>query len=194
MTAVDNNDDKRFLYTDQRVKEIVKKMRDSQLLVESVDQKRFGIKPAHFDISDIRNSYSQMNNVIMPDTDHLEIAQIIGRDGEVESTETQSDEQSKTEFDILDFIIIRDDSTFTVIWRIINALACVISSYLYAYLACFGFDDVEFDEHDNYHAKFLRNADMIFFIIFSLTIVINCLTEYHPLGETQACRDIKKIV
>ena len=141
-------------------------MRDSELLIESLEQKKFGIKPQNFEISVIRNSYSQMNNLILADVDHLEMSQIIGRDGEIESSDSQSEEQSMTEFDILDFLIFRDDSTFILIWRIINALACVISSYIYAYLACFGFDDAQM-EGGNYHAEFLKNADTIFFIIFS---------------------------
>ena len=38
----------------------------------------------------------------------------------------------------MELIIIKDDSTFINMWRLLHVVMCVISSYIYAHLAIFG--------------------------------------------------------
>ena len=108
----------------------------------------------------------------------------MGRD---EDASSDFDDEGKIEFDFIKCIILKDDSRFIFCWRILNAVACVSSSYIYAYMACFGFGT-------GLEQEFLKDLDKIFFSIFSTSIIINCLTEFYPEGEIVPCRDIEKII
>jgi hypothetical protein len=39
----------------------------------------------------------------------------------------------------------------------------------------------------------LRVMDIFFFAVFSISIIMNFLRDFIPEGETQACKDLKKI-
>ena len=50
---------------DNKIKDIVEKMRDSQFLIDSDDKKRLGIMPQYFDLVDINFSYFAKNNELV---------------------------------------------------------------------------------------------------------------------------------
>lgn len=58
---------------------------------------------------------------------------------------------------------------------------CMLSSYFYAYSAAFGFTD---SDENNENSSGMAIIDDIFFVIFTLDILINALTEYIPIGES----------
>ena len=73
-------------------------------------------------------------------------------------------------FDFAKAIIFKENSSFIFRWNAFLVLCSVLSSYMYAIMAVFGFKH----SHKEFHT-----ADLAFFVIFTLQIIINCLTEFH---------------
>ena len=85
-------------------------------------------------------------------------------------------------------IIISEDSSFVVLWSQLETVCCVLSSYGYAYAACF-----EFYQFDNTSDTFMLNSDYMFFTIFTISILIKLLKDYKISGSTEPVRDLSKI-
>ena len=75
------------------------------------------------------------------------------------------------------------------VWNIIRVISCIVSSYIYGHSAAFGF----WDKLGNKHGD-LVEYDFLFFGIFTISIIINCLTEFTMEGETRPTRNIQLIV
>ena len=73
-------------------------------------------------------------------------------------------------------------------WNFFEVILSIISSYVYAYMAAFGTEN-----SDTTPNKDLLIADIFFFAFFTISIIINFLRDFVPPGETQACKDLKKI-
>jgi len=97
---------------------------------------------------------------------------------------SDSHDQLLDSFDLMDLIVFRCDSLFITSWRLLHVVTCILSSYLYAYLGIFGFEGNEF----------IQTADHFFFAIFTVSMILNCLTEfYENQGDKKPCRDVMKI-
>lgn len=70
-------------------------------------------------------------------------------------------------------LILRENSWFTSIWFTIDIMSCIISSYLYAYMATFGGNSL--NETGDIMVQFFE-------IVFVLSIIFNFITEYKPDG------------
>lgn len=98
-------------------------------------------------------------------------------------------------FDFWDFIILRCDSSFMIIWQAFYLFTCIASSYFYAYSAAFGFGSVDhgLGNDDDYH-RWMIDLDHACFSIFTVDIIINFLTEFVPVGDQVPCRNLEDIV
>ena len=67
-------------------------------------------------------------------------------------------------------------------------MACVWSSYIYAFASAFGL------KHHINDSDVMTVLDFIFFVIFAVAMLINCITEFYPDMESHPCRDLDKIV
>lgn len=85
-------------------------------------------------------------------------------------------------------IILDQNSVFCLIWNFIEVICCVLSSYMYAYMAAFGIRNSDLTINSD-----LRVTDIFFFIVFTISIIMNFLRDFVPEGETQACKDLRKI-
>lgn len=56
---------------------------------------------------------------------------------------SDSSQEEEMEINIFDLIVYREDSPFVRYWKMVHVVCCVISSYMYGYLAAFGFDKDE---------------------------------------------------
>ena len=56
------------------------------------------------------------------------------------------DEEIEEEFDCARVLLIRHNGCFIIFWRIIDTALCGISSYIYAWIACFGDDAVSSEQ------------------------------------------------
>ena len=84
--------------------------------------------------------------------------------------------------------IIREDCAFTVFSKMTQIICCLLSSYYYAWLSCFGFTVNDPLSHFWIHIFFEG--------IFLIAIGLNFITEYSnlgPDGETKPVRDLGKI-
>lgn len=90
----------------------------------------------------------------------------------------------------MDIIIFKDNSFFTNCWRTVHGIMCIISSYIYAYLGIYGIKHL-----DGTESLYLYDLDTTFFTVFTISMILNCLTEYYEnAGDTTPQRDIAKIV
>jgi len=73
-------------------------------------------------------------------------------------------------------------------WNVVDMLCCIVSCYVYGWMALFGIYEADGKEN-----RFAIVGDVIFFIIFTITIIVNFITDYTPQGETQPVRNLEKI-
>ena len=66
---------------------------------------------------------------------------------EQESDDWSDTDETTEQFDIMDFIILRESSTFVFNWKIFTTVTCMLSSYFYIYAACFGFGENSLHNH-----------------------------------------------
>ena len=59
---------------------------------------------------------------------------------------------------------------------------------MYGYMAAFGMYNSDMTE--NYD---LRVMDIFFFVVFTISIIMNFFRDFIPEGETTASKDLKKI-
>jgi hypothetical protein len=99
---------------------------------------------------------------------------------------TGDDELIDSNFDFTEILIFDGGSAFINIWNIFVVLNALLSSYFYAFVACFG-DEVETNGY------FVRNLDIIFETIFFVAIVINFLKSFDDNVGTEKVKDLKRI-
>jgi hypothetical protein len=80
------------------------------------------------------------------------------------------------------YLIIRNDTQFYLIYNLFQALSCIISSFMYAYLAAFG-------PKSGGSFNGLEYFDIIFSTIFSIDIFLRFFITY----EDNDCRKVKTI-
>ena len=90
-------------------------------------------------------------------------------------------------FEVVDWsklLVFDEKSKFSTYWNGIDIFTCIISSYFYAYLGCFGQDAL------NQEVEILV---MCFESIFVITLLKHFITDYTPDGEQTPVTNIKKI-
>jgi len=80
-------------------------------------------------------------------------------------------------------IPIDHESKFSAVWSMLDIFCCLTSSYVYAWVACFGTEGTEI----------LSVLTVVYEVIFTLTIAVNFLTNYTPDGETIKVQDLAAI-
>jgi len=65
-------------------------------------------------------------------------------------------------------------STFSIYWNGVDIFTCVVSSYFYAYLGCFGHDAI---------SPSVEILVILFESIFLMSLIKNFITDYIPDGE-----------
>ena len=96
----------------------------------------------------------------------------------------QHKDKKNQDVDIYEYLIIPHDGYFIIFWRIIDVTCCILSSYLYAWTACFG---------DNHEDNLFFNLTVMFEGIFTITILIKFTTSYAVEGETKPVKSHSKI-
>ena len=81
-------------------------------------------------------------------------------------------------------MLVPYDSTFIKIWGVVDISFCLLSAYVYSWLACFGTDS-------DTGAPFALTV--LFEIIFTISIILKMLTSYLPDGESSPVTDHKLI-
>ena len=85
---------------------------------------------------------------------------------------------------ILDLISIPEDNKVYLYWRSLNIFCCLTSSYFYAFMAAF---------EDPAEGSFLYVINIIYEIIFLISILIQFLVEFTPPGQIVPVKDITQI-
>jgi hypothetical protein len=86
-------------------------------------------------------------------------------------------------FEIWQLLVISESGKFNIVWRYIDIVMCIVTSYYYAYLGAF------YVIGDDSHNTALWVLD----VFYSISMIISFLTDFTPLGETMPVRNIKKI-
>ena len=81
-------------------------------------------------------------------------------------------------------MIISEESSFTIFWKIFDLINCIISSYIYAWLAAFG---------DQASGVFITDLSIFFECCFTVTMFLHFVTDYTPEGERVPIRELSKI-
>ena len=76
------------------------------------------------------------------------------------------DHGEETNIDFAKLFIINHEGKFLYVWHVIYSINCLISIYMYGYLACFGLSKNE----NEYHAE-MYTVNLICESIFTLSIV-----------------------
>jgi hypothetical protein len=118
---------------------------------------------------------------ILPDEFIREHVKDSGIHGEEKCNKEKHNQNKNKEFDFFKWVVLKPDSRFLKIWKVISTIAHVLSPYYYACLAMFG--HVPSD-------KGQMIATAIFEIIFVIGIFIHFITEYLPEGENIPERDL----
>ena len=82
----------------------------------------------------------------------------------------------------LTMMVIRQNSGFSFVWNNLYVIACLITSYMYVWIAAYG------------HFSITHQIELGFEIFFLLHVLKNCFTEYTPEGETNSVRHIASII
>ena len=115
----------------------------------------------------------QMSNIIVAESLHDEVdPQYVT--GEVDDDPDDSIDDEK-DFDISKIFIIHHENQTLAIFNVVDITCCLISSYVYAWIAFFGNDSPT-------NAPFFMT--IIFEIIFSLSIILKFMTTFVEEGET----------
>ena len=90
-------------------------------------------------------------------------------------------EESKT--DIIGMIILDHKGTIIIAWDIFIGLLCIVSAYFYAYTSLFGIgisisNIKQGDVSERERSQSKQITDLTFFVIFSLDIMKNFLTDF----------------
>jgi len=91
--------------------------------------------------------------------------------------------QEEEEFNLnfTKMVVLSEKGAFVQAWTIINMFSCLISSYIYSWMAAFG--------HKSGYQDLIPFI-IIFEVIFSVHIVIKLITDYTPEGETMPVRNL----
>lgn len=135
-----------------------------------MNQKTFGILPEQF--TDIDIEYSTTDAKI---SDTLEEKKANSfPESNPKKTSTKTDYLQK-DFQFTKIIILGEKSYFCMGWNVVDILCCIISCYVYGWMALFG--SFEADGKKNYVCIY---GDVVFFVIFTITIFVNFITDYRP--------------
>lgn len=74
-----------------------------------------------------------------------------------------------------ELIVLDQNSKFCLYWNFFEVTCCIFSSYMYAYMAAFGVTNADGSLNAD-----LRAVDIFFFIIFTISIVMNFLRSFVP--------------
>lgn len=81
------------------------------------------------------------------------------------------------------------------IWKTVVVISCLLSCYFYSFLTIFGIREMQESilGYEKGMGEALRITDLVFFILFSIDIILKFITEYTPTGEIIPCREIEQI-
>ena len=161
-------------------------MRETQLAIMRLEYSKFGILPEKFATEEVKFSYSDAKFADFVKNQEEKLHTIIDHDEDYMQSDYSDDPLDQ--FDIWSLIILNNGSVFCLFWNFFEVLCCIISSYMYAYMAAFGINNNDLTINVD-----LRIADIFFFVVFTVSIIMNFLRDFVPEGETQACKDLKKI-
>ena len=94
-------------------------------------------------------------------------------DNSPQNTE-DSDSNNWLSFSIDKLIIISEESSFTICWKLFDLINCIISSYAYAWLGAFG---------DKASGVVMTDVSIIFESCFAVSMFLRFITDYRPEGE-----------
>ena len=80
-----------------------------------------------------------------------------------------------------ELIIIRENNKLYGLWKLLDVLCCLISSYFYAYMAAF---------QDPKRGDSLFILMVFFETVFAISIMLKFLVEYVKDGQTIPTRDL----
>jgi len=89
------------------------------------------------------------------------------------STAKESIDDEPEEFDLMKVFLISEKGWFRAIWKPIELISCLASSYYYSWYMAFIVEDVTFEI-----------PAVVFESIFLISLINNFLKEYTPDGET----------
>ena len=101
---------------------------------------------------------------------------------------TESDKNPLDQIDIWQLVILDKNSLFCLMWNFLEVISCIISTYMYGYMAAFGMYNSDMTENHD-----LRVMDIFFFVVFTISIIMNFFRDFIPEGETTSSKDLKKI-
>lgn len=166
--------------------QFIQKMRQTQLTIMRIEYTKFGIMPEKFTLDEIRFSYTDARIEDFIKNQEEKLHHIFDHEDQFLQSELSDDPLDH--FDFWKLIILDQSSIFCLFWNVFEVLCCIISSYMYAYMAAFGIHNNDVTINVD-----LRIADIFFFVVFTISILMNFLRDFVPEGETQACKDLKKI-
>lgn len=87
-------------------------------------------------------------------------------------------------FSLSKTLITKEDSVFSIFWRFLDAFSCIVSSYLFVFMATFS---------DFQVGETLYHVAIGFEILFFLSMVKCFFTEYTPEGQTHSVKSLSLI-
>jgi hypothetical protein len=157
----EDEDDLDISLEDSEYERIQKQKQDikiSRSLIHRQRQKRDGIMPGELHPFVIDDSFTMGNKIVIKTPE---------KEGNGNMTENLGKKS------ILDMISIPEDYKPYLYWRSINIFCCLTSSYFYAFMAAF---------QDPLPGSFLQKINVIFEVVFLISMFLQFLVEYTPPG------------
>ena len=85
---------------------------------------------------------------------------------------------------MVNLLIISEYGSFNIFWKIFDLINCILSSYIYAWLAAFG---------DQASGTVMTDMSIFFESCFTVTMLLHFITDYTPEGERVPIRELSKI-
>lgn len=151
------------------IKKLKKQLRKGKMKIRMSRNRKNGISPADFDL----NSNHIVNTCFQP-----------GEDGGTNDDDEGDYEGEQDDLPFLEWIIIDSEGQGYILWQMFVTICCVISSYLYAFIAAF--------ENPN-PGETLFNVTIFFESVFLVSLCVNFLVDYKPEGEEGKIKDLNLI-
>ena len=87
----------------------------------------------------------------------------------------EEDKEGSNEFDIFSVLIINHDGTFIAIWKLMDVVLCLVSSWTYMWMTVFSIEGVDTTKMEEY-GRYIE-------IFFVLTVIFGFLTDFKRPGE-----------
>ena len=138
----------------EKISKLSKDIKTSQKLIDRARTKKIGI----------------LANELRPH--HVRMSFILGNK-DTEDVKSSSQDESKKSKPLMQYFVISQHNILYLNWRTINTIACLTSSYFYAYMAAFE------RSTDNESLQIVNN---VYEAIFVISMVLQFLVDYTEDG------------